>query len=176
MARKISKKRSRPMKQGTKTRARLRKTSKVPVLLADGSKPDLESRLGTLGEWDDANPLMKNYEEMGVLSNPNATKNDKMKCPLKPKKAREAAGEETYSDDDELRVVSGRERKTAGKGTPHMLTFDRSKLVGKLVEKYGDDVEAMKWDTKINVWQHSVGTLKKFIKSYNFWGPDKVTD
>ena len=66
---------------------------------------------------------------------------------------------------DELRGALGAERST-GKREPARLTAKQLRIVGALVEAYGEDVEAMARDRKLNAMQHSVGVLKKLVEGY----------
>ncbi|XWS46667.1 hypothetical protein CRYUN_Cryun14cG0087400 [Craigia yunnanensis] len=70
----------------------------------------------------------------------------------------------------DLKTALGKKRKD-GKST-HLqpLTTMQRLNMGRLIEKYSNDYQAMFMDTKLNKMQHPVATLKKLCKRYHKFG------
>lgn len=133
-------------------------------------------RLGEELSWKETNTLVHNYEQLGLVLDPNeGFGRNHTAPPVKTKEEREAAQEETYSDDDEFRALCSKVRKT-GKAQPPRLTSHQRQIIQRLIAKHGDDVEAMVRDTKLNSMLHSAGKLKEMIAAFQFWGQNSGHD
>lgn len=77
----------------------------------------------------------------------------------------------SYEDDDETRAVENKVRHT-GKREPKRLTTTQRAVIGKLMEKHGEDCDAMAKDIKLNKMQHTAAYLRDMIESLKFWGAD----
>lgn len=142
--------------------------AKLPKELTDG-RPDVEKRLQQKPEWREEATLTTNYEVNKFVLDPNEGFGRNLKpAPLKSKEEREAEDGGTYSDDDEIRVATGKQRKT-GKAAPQPLTTHQRDIVKKLVAAHGDNVQAMVRDTKLNRMQHSEGKLRELLESYHYY-------
>jgi len=142
--------------------------SKIPLEVAE-LRPSLEKRLNSRPAWELSKNLGENYAANSLVLDPNqGFGRNKSVMPLKSREEREKEDAETYSDDDELRAGCNLERKT-GKAPPPKLTTHQRKIVEGLIEKHGEDVQAMVLDTKLNAMQHSAGQLKKLILSLKHW-------
>mmetsp|Transcript_6192 Transcript_6192/g.13484 ORF Transcript_6192/g.13484 Transcript_6192/m.13484 type:complete len:191 (-) Transcript_6192:1011-1583(-) len=147
----------------------------VPLEIAE-QRPDIQKRLKQRVDWEEERNLTDNYQRNGLVLDPNhGFGRNKSSVPLKSKEEREAQGEETFSDDDELRAGCNLERKS-GKALPPRLTSHQRQIIGKLIEEHGEDVEAMVFDTKHNKMQHSAGQLRKLITAYHYWRPEDKHD
>ncbi|KAJ3696401.1 hypothetical protein LUZ61_000106 [Rhynchospora tenuis] len=145
--------------------------------------PSAALRLIKSAVWDDEGSVIQNYKSFGVVSNPNllgvrarATPNlvqldslqvvdrEKLDAPVS-----EFDPVDTGSDleNDDLKSALGKKRRD-GKTMPLLpLTKMQRAHVGKLIDKYGDNYQAMFMDTKLNAMQHSVATLKKLCERYH---------
>ncbi|KAG2449706.1 hypothetical protein HYH02_005233 [Chlamydomonas schloesseri] len=138
--------------------------------------PELQKRLKQNVDWNEKDTLDENYARNQLVADPNLLLGRKAKqTPLVEPEARRAAGEETYSDDDEQRAALKQPRKS-GKAPPPRLTGTQREVVKALMDKHGDDTKAMMLDTKLNKMQHSQGELKRLIEAYHFWGPNSKHD
>ncbi|KAK1315831.1 Ubiquitin-like-specific protease ESD4 [Acorus calamus] len=128
-------------------------------------------------EWDDKASILKNYRSFGVVSNPNLLGVRARSTPLVlqssslqlPRDADDLLHDEDPGSDlesDDLKTALGKRRRDGKQAALLMLTAMQRLHVGKLVEKYGDDYQAMFMDTKLNRMQHSAGTLKKLCERY----------
>lgn len=68
-------------------------------------------------------------------------------------------------DSDEIRAVQG-QRRHAGSRQPKRLTAKETRVVEQLIERHGDDVEAMSRDMELNPMQHTVAKLRKLLAGY----------
>lgn len=66
--------------------------------------------------------------------------------------------------------------RSSGKAAPKRLTSHQRQIVGRLIERHGDDVAAMQHDRKLNPMQHSQGVLRQLVESYRHWGPGAGVD
>ncbi len=66
--------------------------------------------------------------------------------------------------------------RSTGKAAPKRLTKHQRQIVGRLIERHGDDVQAMQHDRKLNSMQHSQGVLTQLIESYHYWTADAGVD
>lgn len=149
--------------------------SKIPLELLEG-RPSISKRLDVNVQWEEGKLLADNYQANKILLDPNVGfGRNRASEPLKSREEREAGGQETYSDDDELRAGCNLERKT-GVAPPPRLTPRQRQVVEVLVKAHGEDVEAMVLDIKHNVMQHSAGQLKKLIAAYHHWRPEDKHD
>ncbi|KAG2501347.1 hypothetical protein HYH03_001137 [Edaphochlamys debaryana] len=145
--------------------------TQVPKEVAFQS-PAFKAKLNKEIEWDVTDTLGENYARNKLVADPNVMLGRReKKTPLVAPEVRKEAGEETYSDDDELRAACNLPRKS-GKAPPPRPTATQRKVIGALLEKHGDNVQAMVLDIKLNKMQHSAGELKKLMEGYRFWGPE----
>ncbi|KAF8065911.1 hypothetical protein HT031_002972 [Scenedesmus sp. PABB004] len=144
-----------------------KKTTKAQVPLEVTEQcPAVPARLQAAVEWREQATLSKNYAANRFLLDPNeGFGRNKRDAPLKSKAEREAEDGGTYSDDDELRVLTNQERKS-GKAPPKRLTSHQRQIVERLVAAHGDDVQAMFRDRKLNPMQHSVGKLRELLEAH----------
>ncbi|KAK1292033.1 hypothetical protein QJS10_CPB17g01312 [Acorus calamus] len=160
-----------------KSRAKVRVA--LPKKKPNVFKPafSLPPQLSSSSEWDDKASLLKNYRSFGVVSNPNLLGVRARSTPLVlqssslqlPRDVDDLLHDEDPGSDlesDDLKTALGKRRRDGKQAAPLMLTAMQRLHVGKLVEKYGDDYQAMFMDTKLNRMQHSAGTLKKLCERY----------
>jgi len=142
-------------------------------------KPGFEERLRKQVNWTEQQTLTRNYGKNKLVLDPNEgfgrNKSNKSEAPLKSKEERLEEDGETYSDDDELRVVCNKERKT-GVAPPPRLTTHQRQIMERLIEKYGEDVEGMFRDRKLNKMQHSKGKLQELLEAHQYWKPGDKHD
>ncbi|KAI6695755.1 hypothetical protein NL676_023465 [Syzygium grande] len=140
-------------------------------------------------EWDDMGSVLRNYKSFGVVSNPNLlgvrSRNAhtvesgalQVPPPPPPQPSDEAAGDaecdtiDSGSDleEDDLKSALGKKRRDGKSASPQPLTAMQRVHVGRLIEKHGDDYQAMFRDMKLNAMQHSVATLEKLCKRYHMY-------
>ncbi|KAJ6815044.1 uncharacterized protein M6B38_134610 [Iris pallida] len=142
----------------------------------------LEAAPASEGEkrvWDEAGTVIRNYRSFGVVNNPNLlgvrartpqiVLSSALQLPPRPEDPSALEPVDSGSDDetDDLRSALGKKRKD-GKSAPlRGLTTIQRLHIGRLIEKYGDDYQAMFKDTKLNSMQHSVASLKKLCQRYH---------
>lgn len=149
--------------------------ARTPLELTDG-RTDVQERLNTTVHWEQRDTITENYQANKFVLDPNeGFGRNKRSKPLKSKEEREAEDGETFSDDDELRVVCNQERKS-GKAPPKRLTTHQRQIVERLIAAHGDDLQAMFRDRKLNPMQHSVGKLKELLEAHAFWRPGDKHD
>ncbi|XVF72614.1 hypothetical protein PTKIN_Ptkin12aG0134800 [Pterospermum kingtungense] len=136
-------------------------------------------------KWDDKASVIQNYKSFGVVSNPNllgarsrtchTVEIDSLQVPHPPPSDQpvdqfDPIDSGSDLEEDDLKTALGKKRRD-GKST-HLqpLTTMQRLHVSRLIEKYGDDYQAMFMDTKLNKMQHSVATLEKLCKRYNMFG------
>ncbi|XP_020086659.1 uncharacterized protein LOC109709027 [Ananas comosus] len=154
-----------------------------PSLAAAGRGGDA----ATAVEWDAKGSVISNYRSFGVVANPNLlgvrarTPHIVQSSPLQvpqrraddpPARASEFDPIDTGSDleNDDLKSALGKKRRDGKLAPLPPLTTLQRLYIGRLIEKYGDDHQAMFMDTKLNEMQHSVGTLKKLCQRYHVRG------
>ncbi|KAE8696970.1 glycine-rich protein 2 [Hibiscus syriacus] len=76
-------------------------------------------------------------------------------------------------EEDDLKTALGKKRRDGRSMHLQLLTTMQRHHIGRLVERYGDDYQAMFMDVKLNKMQHSVATLEKLCKRYHMFG-DKI--
>ncbi|MBA0553689.1 hypothetical protein Golob_012844 [Gossypium lobatum] len=138
-----------------------------------------------LSKWDDKASVIQNYKSFGVVSNPNylgvrsrtshIVESDSLQVPHSPPSDEQADEFEPIDsgsdlEEDDLKTALGKKRRD-GKST-HLqpLTTMQRLYIGQLIEKYGDDYQAMFMDVKLNKMQHSVANLEKLCKRYHMFG------
>ncbi|GLU07393.1 hypothetical protein SLE2022_243530 [Rubroshorea leprosula] len=149
--------------------------------------PKLRSSLleETHSKWDDKASVIKNYKSFGVVSNPNflgvrsrtshIIESDSLQVHdprLSDQSADELEPIDSGSDleEDDLKTALGKKRRDGKTTRFKPLTAMQRVHVGRLIEKYGDDYQAMFMDTKLNQMQHSVATLEDLCKRYHMFG------
>ncbi|KAH7666735.1 Ribosome biogenesis protein Nop16 protein [Dioscorea alata] len=140
-------------------------------LLGDGASPAV---------WDEEGSVIRNYKAFGLVSNPNILSvrartpqivqapSLQVPKPGPPIPVSEFDPIDSGSDleSDDLKFALGKKRRD-GKSAPLLpLTKVQRVHVGRLIEKYGDNYQAMFMDTKLNAMQHSVATLQKLCQRY----------
>ncbi|GFH07880.1 uncharacterized protein HaLaN_02748 [Haematococcus lacustris] len=125
--------------------------------------------------WSAEETLSSNYQANHLMMDANQGFGRNLSSTaLKTKEQKAELGEETYSDDDELRAGCNLERKS-GKAAPPRLTATQRTVVQALVDKHGENVQAMVLDIKLNKMQHSAGQLLKLIAGLQHWkGPQQL--
>ncbi|KAJ3676160.1 hypothetical protein LUZ60_003572 [Juncus effusus] len=183
--------RSRRKYQKSRTKVRVGLPKKHPGVF----KPAVDisgaaRRLRSAAEWDDTASVIDNYKAFGVVSNPNLlgvrnrTKHQVQSDGLqvvdlrkRDRKVGEFEEIDSGSDleNDDLKSALGKKRRD-GKTVPLIpLTKMQRVHIGKLIEKHGDNYEAMFMDTKLNTMQHSVGNLKKLCERYYLSGKHYIS-
>lgn len=133
----------------------------------------------TCPEWDDKGSVIDNYKSFGVVSNPNflgvrartshIIESDSLQV---PERSEELVDEfepvDSGSDleEDDLKTALSKKRRDGKSTRLKALTTMQRVHVGKMIEKHGDDYQAMFMDTKLNKMQHSVATLEELCKRY----------
>ncbi|KAF8015097.1 hypothetical protein BT93_H0788 [Corymbia citriodora subsp. variegata] len=137
-------------------------------------------------EWDDMGSVIRNYKSFGVVSNPNllgvrsrnahTVESGSLQVPPPPQPSSDEAAEAADCDiidsgsdleEDDLKSALGKKRRDGKSAPPQPLTAMQRVHIGRLIEKYGDDYQAMFRDMKLNAMQHSVATLEKLCKRYH---------
>ncbi|XP_042445771.1 uncharacterized protein LOC122030618 [Zingiber officinale] len=159
----------------------------IPKALA---APDGDADAGEEGtrEWDAKGSVIRNYRTFGVVSNPNirsavSLSHQIAECPALQLPDRESAPVSEFDsidsgsdlESDELKSALGKMRRDGKVAPTQPLTFMQRVHVEKLIEKYGDDYQAMFRDTTLNRMQHSVASLKKLCQRYYARGKLFVT-
>ena len=104
--------------------------------------------------WDNTKTLRQNYEKLGLVANINKMEEaPKTEEPLIRKNERMAL---------DLEFIEAEEIKREDN---IMSVYDQN-YIKKLIDKHGDDVDAMFRDIKLNTNQLTVGQLKKKIEKY----------
>lgn len=79
----------------------------------------------------------------------------------------EDAEEWTGFEEDKTEVVKQLEEAAKhGYSKPHVQSDREKDWVQNLIDKHGDDYEAMFWDKKLNIYQQTVGDLKRRVFKY----------
>ncbi|WCJ21342.1 hypothetical protein M5689_003501 [Euphorbia peplus] len=131
-------------------------------------------------KWNHKASVIQNYKAFGVLSNPNflgirsrtshIVESDALQLPPPPsdQPLDEFQPFDSGSDleEDDVKSALGKKRRD-GQGAPlQPLTTIQRVRIGRLVEKYGDNYQAMFMDTKLNSMQHSVANLQKLCRRF----------
>tara|TARA_B110000459_G_scaffold189588_1_gene223890 strand:- start:53 stop:640 length:588 start_codon:yes stop_codon:yes gene_type:complete len=120
--------------------------------------------------WNQDTTHVGNYSNVGIVSDPNAVgktgRNSRalvVDGEIKPKDT-SVASTATIGG-DEVRGLLGQVRST-GLAPPKRLTTKQRRIVGALVEKYGEDLNAMARDRKLNAMQHTIAQLRDLVVSF----------
>ncbi|XP_072993887.1 uncharacterized protein [Typha latifolia] len=133
--------------------------------------------------WDAKGSVIRNYRAFGVVSNPNflgvrartpqIVQSSSLQVPereVAPVSEFDPIDSGSDLENDDLKYVLGKKRRD-GKSAPlPPLTTMQRAHIGRLIEKHGEDYEAMFRDTKLNSMQHSVAILKKLCQRYHVKG------
>ncbi|KAJ4727671.1 Nucleolar 16 [Melia azedarach] len=144
--------------------------------------PKLRSLIDELPQWDDKATVIKNYKSFGFVSNPNLlgvrsrtshiVESDSLQVPHpsdEPVDEFDPIDSGSDLEEDDVKFALGKKQKD-GKSAPlQPLTTMQRAYIGRLIERYGDDYQAMFMDTKLNAMQHSVATLEKLCKRYHMY-------
>ncbi|PKA58428.1 hypothetical protein AXF42_Ash013934 [Apostasia shenzhenica] len=133
--------------------------------------------------WDEKGSVIRNYRTFGVVANPNLlsvraripaiVQSEDLQLPkhdAPPVSEFDPIDSGSDLESDDLKAALGKKRRD-GKTAPLLpLTTIQKVHIGRLIEKYGDDYQAMFLDTKLNAMQHSVATLKRLCRRYYIRG------
>ncbi|GAB4822055.1 hypothetical protein N2152v2_009101 [Parachlorella kessleri] len=161
--RRKKKHRPRIVKRGKKEGLR---RSKVPEELT-AERPDFRKKLGASAEWDAEDTVITNYQQVGLVRDPNAGFGRNKRVDIIQEKAEDPAVLSAELDDD-LKAACN-EQRSSGKAPPKRLTPHQRQIVQRLLNVHGDDTRAMMMDRTLNPMQHSEGTLQQLIDSYCYW-------
>eukprot|EP00252_Welwitschia_mirabilis_P027187 TRINITY_DN9256_c0_g1_i1.p1 TRINITY_DN9256_c0_g1~~TRINITY_DN9256_c0_g1_i1.p1 ORF type:complete len:194 (-),score=23.69 TRINITY_DN9256_c0_g1_i1:480-1061(-) len=138
-------------------------------------------------DWDEKGTVLKNYRSFGVVSNPNllgarqrfdwGIEDPSLQLPPQPPQPNESAenidpefqpldGGSDLEEDD-LKSALKKKRRDGKRPPLQPLTTMQEVYVGRLIQKYGDDYQAMFWDIKLNAMQHSVSTLRSLCERFH---------
>ncbi|KAH7578350.1 hypothetical protein ACOSP7_000409 [Xanthoceras sorbifolium] len=144
--------------------------------------PKLRSLVDELPQWDNQGTVIQNYKSFGFVSNPNflgarsrtshLIENDSLQLPppsVEPASEFEPIDSGSDLEEDDVKSALGKKRKD-GKSAPlQPLTTMQRVHIGRLIDRHGDNYQAMFMDTKLNAMQHSVATLEKLCKRYHMY-------
>ncbi|CAD5181344.1 unnamed protein product [Musa acuminata subsp. malaccensis] len=148
---------------------------------ADGGKEGTK-------EWDVKGSVIRNYQAFGVVSNPNIlsvrartpqiVQLSTLQVPdpeFTPVSEFDPIDSGSDLESDDVKSALGKKRRDGKAASLRPLTAMQRVHVGKLIEKYGDDYQAMFMDTALNAMQHSVAALKKLCERYYVGGKHYIT-
>lgn len=173
--------RSRRKYKRSRTKVRVGLPKKNPHLFkpAFSLPPKLRSLVDELPQWDDKASVIQNYKSFGLVSNPNLlgvrsrtshfVESESLQVPQpsdEPANEFEPIDSGSELEEDDVKSALGKKRKDGKTAPLQPLTTIQRVYIGRLVERYGDDYQAMFRDTKLNAVQHSVATLEKLCKRY----------
>eukprot|EP01025_Chloroclados_australasicus_P024877 TRINITY_DN24936_c0_g1_i1.p4 TRINITY_DN24936_c0_g1~~TRINITY_DN24936_c0_g1_i1.p4 ORF type:complete len:198 (-),score=14.19 TRINITY_DN24936_c0_g1_i1:866-1399(-) len=132
--------------------------SRIPLDLAmKDQKQMLQQKLGLKSmNWETTDTVTENYSNIGLVQNANTFKNIN-------NVTEEQLPPEGQKDDIDY-LIQNKPRTVPKKITPR-----QRRLIGKLIEAHGEDVEGMVKDMKLNPFLLSAGTLKRIINGYYYW-------
>ncbi|KAK0583002.1 hypothetical protein LWI29_032239 [Acer saccharum] len=174
--------RSRRKYKQSRTKVRVALPKKKPHVFkpAFTLPPKLRSLVDELPQWDDQGTVIRNYKSFGFVSNPNflgvrsrtshVVESDSLQL---PPPSEEPASEfdpiDSGSDleEDDVKSALGKKRKDGKVAPLQPLTAMQRVHIGRLIERYGDNYQAMFMDTKLNAMQHSISNLEKLCKRYH---------
>lgn len=162
-------KRFRPKLTIKKKRHPLRK-SKVAHDITQGRVDDIQTKLGVRPSWQKEKGYSENYKEAGLLSDINAGfgRNLKTDALQAESDARDSDGQDAVLDED-FAAAMGQQRPS-GPAPPPRLTSHQRQIMQRLVTAHGEDVEAMRRDTKLNSMLLPASKLQKMLQSYKTHG------
>ncbi|KAL1216578.1 hypothetical protein V5N11_030213 [Cardamine amara subsp. amara] len=182
--------RSRRKYKNSRAKVRVALPKKNPNIFkpAFNFPPKLRSLMADdVPEWDDKASVIQNYKSFGVISNPNLLgmrcrtdhmiQDESLNIPPPPEPSTDDPTAKEFEpidsgselEEDDLKTALGKQRKD-GKSAPlQPLTTMQRTHIRRLVEKHGDDIEAMYRDRKLNSIQHSIATLRKLCTRYQIY-------
>ena len=154
-------------------------TVRLPTIGGDDDDDDDDD--GRTAPWNVAHTLTQNYDASGLASDPNAAGKrgrntiglDIATTSRGGEHAKVAA--RALSNGDETRAILGRAREF-GHSAPKRLTPKQTRIVKSLVEKHGEDLDAMALDRKLNAMQHTRGVLLRMTESWYYYASERVAD
>ncbi|KAK9201844.1 hypothetical protein WN944_017052 [Citrus x changshan-huyou] len=176
--------RSRRKYKRSRTKVRVGLPKKNPHLFkpAFSLPPKLRSLVDELPQWDGKASVIQNYKSFGLVSNPNLlgvrsrtshiVESESLQVTQPsdvPANEFEPIDSGSDLDEDDVKSALGKKRKDGKTASLQPLTTIQRVYIGRLVERYGDDYQAMFRDTKLNAMQHSVATLEKLCKRYDIF-------
>lgn len=111
--------------------------------------------------WDRKKTLRQNYINLGLMVDPNADL--QARGPKNKQSLATNAPDATLTK--ELERIQALPPKEAY--IVKSMSLKEQRLMARLIEKYGDDVEKMARDFKINVHQKTSGELRRRLELYN---------
>ena len=123
--------------------------------------------------WKEDTTHVGNYSSVGIVSDPNALgktgRNSKSSLGAETRDSNErqdtSVAATAIVGGDEVRGLLGQVRST-GLAPPKRLTTKQRRIVGALVAKHGDDLNAMARDRKLNAMQHTIAQLRELVVSF----------
>ncbi|KAK9813710.1 hypothetical protein WJX73_004483 [Symbiochloris irregularis] len=155
-------KKTRP-KVSIKSKRKPKVKSSLPHELKKAS-PAVLSKLG-LTNWDNQKTYAANYAEAQLVPNANAAFGRNSRTDALQAKAAQLSTSEDLPETDEVREILHKERPEY-KPNALKLTTQQSIVVKQLLDKHGDDIEGMVWDSKLNSMLLPAGKLRRMIRSF----------
>lgn len=152
---------------------------KVPLDITQGRRA-VEQKLGKQPVWSQQKNFADNYAAAGLMSDPNSgfgrnTKADGLKEATALAEGREASGQPAAEIDEDFEAACGKKRP-GGANPPPRLTSHQRAIVRRLIDAHGDDVEAMRRDSKLNSMLLPSAKLKRMLESYTLHGNIRGVD
>jgi hypothetical protein len=132
-------------------------------------------------DWNEGEKIDKNYEHIGLLSNPNAGFGRQTRADVltskRPASGQQTDGEETEDTnvDDDLTAAMGKTR-SSGKAPPKRPTPRQRQSVARLIEAHGGDIDRMSRDRKLNPMQQTSAELRRLIEACEYWKEQSGVD
>lgn len=146
---------------------------KVPLDITQ-NKTGVEEKLGITTVWSQQKRFSECYADSGLMSDPNSgygrnSKKDGLQAVTLSSEERESKGEAAIDFDEDFEAACGKKR-ASGASLPAPLTSHQRSIVKRLLEAHGDDIEAMRRDSKLNSMLLPPAKLKRMIQSYRHYG------